>query len=212
MTAVASLILGLGLPTTANYIIMTSLTATVITNLAGDAGYVVPIIAAHLFVFYFGILADDTPPVGLAAYAASAISRAHPIKTGIQGFTYDMRTALLPFMFFFNTDLLLWNVESYTHGAYIFFTGLIGMFAFTSAIQRWLLVRNRVWEMPVLLLSTLLLLQPLFFIRFFNVHHTVLGDVLPLTAKPFWHALGLACFAGVIFAQSLRRRRASAGE
>jgi TRAP-type uncharacterized transport system fused permease subunit len=67
----------------------------------------VPLIAVHMFVFYFGILADDTPPVGLAAYAAAAISRGDPIKTGVQGFAYDIRTALLPFMFIFNTDLLL---------------------------------------------------------------------------------------------------------
>jgi TRAP-type uncharacterized transport system fused permease subunit len=70
----------------------------------------VPLIAVHLFVFYFGILADDTPPVGLAAYAAAAISGGDPIKTGVQGFAYDIRTALLPFLFIFNTELLLIDV------------------------------------------------------------------------------------------------------
>src|SRR3546814_16858753 len=79
----------------------------------------VPIVAVHLFVFYFGILADDTPPVGIAAYAAAAISGADPIRTGVQGFIYDLRTAILPFMFFFNPSLLLIGVESWTKQAWV---------------------------------------------------------------------------------------------
>ena len=102
ITAVASLLLGMGLPTTATYIVMASLTAPVIVHIAEAQGFFVPLIAAHLFCFYFGILADDTPPVGLAAYAASAIAKSDPIKTGFQGFFYDIRTAVLPFMFIFN--------------------------------------------------------------------------------------------------------------
>ena len=94
LVAVMSLILGMGLPTTANYIVVSSLMAPVIVSLAEANGLAIPLIAAHLFVFYFGILADDTPPVGLAAFAAAAISRGDPIKTGIQGFAYDIRTAL----------------------------------------------------------------------------------------------------------------------
>ena len=106
------LLLGMGLPTTANYIVVSSLMAPVIVTLGAQHGLIVPLIAVHLFVFYFGILADDTPPVGLAAFAAAAIARSDPIKTGIQGFTYDIRTAVLPFMFIFNTELLLIGVES----------------------------------------------------------------------------------------------------
>jgi TRAP-type uncharacterized transport system fused permease subunit len=106
-TAVISLLLGMGLPTTANYIVVSSLMAPVIVNLGAQAGLIVPLIAVHLFVFYFGILADDTPPVGLAAFAAAGISGGDPIRTGIQGFTYDIRSAILPFMFIFNTQLLL---------------------------------------------------------------------------------------------------------
>ena len=98
LVAVLSLILGMGLPTTANYIIVSSLMAPVIIAVGEGSGLFVPLIAVHMFVFYFGILADDTPPVGLAAYAAAAISRGDPIKTGIQGFTYDIRTAALPFI------------------------------------------------------------------------------------------------------------------
>ncbi|MEM6322213.1 MAG: TRAP transporter permease, partial [Pseudomonadota bacterium] len=110
LVAVLSLILGMGLPTTANYIVVSSLMAPVIVSVGAQSGLIVPLIAVHMFVFYFGILADDTPPVGLAAYAAAAISRGDPIKTGIVGFSYDIRTALLPFMFIFNTDLLLIDV------------------------------------------------------------------------------------------------------
>jgi len=160
-TAITSLILGMGMPTTANYIIMATLTAPVIVQLGADAGLVFPIIAAHLFVFYFGILADDTPPVGLAAYAGAAIARADPIKTGLQGFSYDLRTAILPFIFLFNTDLLMiegvtstgsiiW-LDDYVHIAWIFFAGLTAMFAFASAIQGWL-VRSCTWIERVFLL------------------------------------------------------------
>ncbi|MGB6010401.1 MAG: TRAP transporter permease, partial [Desulfobacterales bacterium] len=109
ITAVASLIIGMGLPTTATYIVMASLTAPAIVTIAGSQDWIVPLMSAHLFCFYFGILADDTPPVGLAAYAAAAIAKSPPIATGIQGFMYDIRTAILPFMFIFNSDLILHN-------------------------------------------------------------------------------------------------------
>jgi TRAP-type uncharacterized transport system fused permease subunit len=77
-TAVISLILGMGLPTTANYIVVSTLMAPVIVELGAQNGLIVPLIAVHLFVFYFGILADDTPPVGLAAFAAAGISGGIP--------------------------------------------------------------------------------------------------------------------------------------
>ncbi|MCV5371730.1 TRAP transporter large permease subunit, partial [Escherichia coli] len=78
-TAVISLILGMGLPTTANYIVVSTLMAPVIVTLGAAHGLIIPLIAVHLFVFYFGILADDTPPVGLAAFAAAAIAKSDPI-------------------------------------------------------------------------------------------------------------------------------------
>ena len=147
LTAITSMILGMGLPTTANYILMASLTAPVIVELGGNAGLVFPIIAAHLFVFYFGILADDTPPVGLAAYAAAAIAQSDPIKTGIQGFTYDMRTAILPFVFIFNTELLMISgaaengdiiwLDDWVDIGFVFGVSLLAMFAFAAAVQGW---------------------------------------------------------------------------
>ncbi len=145
LTALTSLILGMGLPTTANYIVMATLTAPVIVTLGGQAGLVIPVLAAHLFVFYFGILADDTPPVGLAAFAASAIAGSEPIKTGLQGFTYDLRTAVLPFVFIFNLELLLiagvgpdgaiiWLTDTF-RVLWVIVNGLVAMMAFAAAMQ-----------------------------------------------------------------------------
>ena len=160
LTAVACLLLGMGLPTTANYIVMATLTAPIIVTLGADAGLVVPLIAAHLFVFFFGILADDTPPVGLAAFAASAIAKSSPIKTGIQGFTYDIRTAILPFMFIFNTEILLIGVKSVWHAVWIFITGVAAMFAFANATQNWVIVKNRWYEGVLLIGVALIILRP----------------------------------------------------
>ena len=163
LTAVASLILGMGLPTTANYIVVSSVMAPVIVQLGPDMHLVVPLIAAHLFVFYFGILADDTPPVGLAAYAAAAIAKSPPIPTGIQGFIYDIRTAILPFMFIFNTQLLLIGVDSVIQGVYIFFTTVVAMFAFACATQTFFLVRNKWYESILFLFICVVILRPGYF-------------------------------------------------
>ena len=160
ITAIASLIIGMGLPTTATYIVMASLTAPVIVTVGGDMGFIVPLMAAHLFCFYFGILADDTPPVGLAAYAASAIAKSPPIPTGLQGFMYDIRTAILPFMFIFNSDLILHNISSWFQGLLIFLMACLGNFAFASATQGWFVARNRFYEIPLFLFVTLNLMRP----------------------------------------------------
>ena len=159
LVAIMSLILGMGLPTTANYIVVSSLMAPVILVLGAKSGLIVPLIAVHLFVFYFGILADDTPPVGLAAFAAAAISKGDPIKTGIQGFAYDIRTALLPFMFIFNTELLLIDV-SVAKAFFVFIVAVIAMMLFASATQGYMFTRNRKWESALLLLIAFTLFRP----------------------------------------------------
>ncbi len=159
LVAVMSLILGMGLPTTANYIVVSSLMAPVILALAAKSGLIVPLIAVHLFVFYFGILADDTPPVGLAAFAAAAISKGDPIKTGVQGFAYDIRTALLPFLFIFNTELLLIDVTP-LKAVFVFIVAVIAMLLFAAATQGFWLTRNRVWESAILLLVAFTLFRP----------------------------------------------------
>ena len=112
LVAVVSLILGMGLPTTANYIVVSTLMAPVVVELGAQSGLIVPLIAVHLFVFYFGLMADVTPPVGLASFAAAAIARSDPIKTGVTAFFYSMRTAILPFLFIFNTQLLMIGIDS----------------------------------------------------------------------------------------------------
>ncbi len=166
-TAVLCLILGMGLPTTANYLVVASLLAGVMVELGGAAGLVLPLIAVHLFIFYFGILADSTPPVCLAAFAAAAISRADPIKTGIQGFMYDIRTAVLPFVFIFNPELLLVGVESFWQGLMIFCVSLIAILAFGAATQGWMLVKTRWHETIMLLIVMGMLFRPGFFLDFF---------------------------------------------
>jgi len=159
-TALISLILGMGLPTTANYIVVSTLMAPVIVDLGAQNGLIVPLIAVHLFVFYFGILADDTPPVGLAAFAAAGISGGDPIKTGIQGFTYDIRTAILPFMFIFNTQLLMIGVDSIGVLVLVVVASIAAMMAFAAATQGFFLVKSRIWETVALLLVTFLLFRP----------------------------------------------------
>ncbi|MEL6463735.1 MAG: TRAP transporter permease [Pseudomonadota bacterium] len=159
LVAIMSLILGMGLPTTANYIVVSSLMAPVILTVGASAGYIFPLIAVHLFVFYFGILADDTPPVGLAAYAAAAISRGDPIQTGVQGFAYDIRTALLPFLFIFNTDLLLIDV-GFAKAILVFFISLIAMLLFAAATQGYFIAKSKAWETVALLIIAFMLFRP----------------------------------------------------
>jgi len=171
ITALASLIIGMGLPTTATYIVMASLTAPAIVTIAGYQEWIVPLMSAHLFCFYFGILADDTPPVGLAAYAAAAIAKSPPIATGIQGFMYDIRTAILPFMFIFNSDLILHNITSWPQGILIFVMACFGNFAFASATQNWFVAKNKIWEIPIFLSVTLTLMRPDLISKLIGIPH-----------------------------------------
>ena len=113
----------------------------------------------HLFVFYFGILADDTPPVGLAAFAASAISQGDPVRTGIQGFAYDIRTALLPFLFIFNTELLLIDV-TVGKAILVFLIAVVAMLVFAAATQGYWIVKSKPWEIVALLLVAFTLFRP----------------------------------------------------
>lgn len=161
--ALISLILGMGLPTTANYIVVSSLMAGVVVDLGTQSGFVVPLIAVHMFVFYFGIMADVTPPVGLASFAAAAISRASPIKTGITAFYYSLRTVALPFLFIFNTDLLLINV-GWGQGVVIFIVATIAMLLFAAATQGYFVTRSKWYESVILLLIAFTLFRPGYFL------------------------------------------------
>ncbi|HLT00655.1 MAG TPA: TRAP transporter permease [Geminicoccaceae bacterium] len=160
LVALMSLVLGLGLPTTANYIIVATLMAPIVVELGAQSGLIVPLIAIHLFVFYFGLLADVTPPVGLASFAAAAISRGDPIRTGITGFFYSLRTVALPFIFVFNTNLLLIGIETWWHLVLTIFGAVIAMLVFAAATQAYFLVRCRVWEVLALLLIAFTMFRP----------------------------------------------------
>ncbi len=195
ITAMASLIIGMGLPTTATYIVMAALTAPAIVNIGGAQGFIVPLMSAHLFCFYFGILADDTPPVGLAAYAAAAIAKSPPIPTGLQGFMYDIRTAILPFMFIFNSDLILHNINSWPQGILIFVMTCLGNFAFASATQGWFVAKNKFWEVPIFLSVTFILMQPQRIAQWIGLPHN----------QRYWcYLIGLAIFGILFFLQKMR--------
>ena len=165
LVAVFSLILGMGLPTTANYIVVSSLMALVIVEVGKQNGLIVPLIAVHLFVFYFGIMADVTPPVGLASFAAAAISGGSPIKTGVQAFYYSLRTAILPFLFIFNTDLLLIDV-GWGKGILIFIISTIGIIVFTAATMNFFFTKNKLWESLILIFAAFVLFRPGFFMEY----------------------------------------------
>ncbi|MGY0217341.1 TRAP transporter permease [Endozoicomonadaceae bacterium StTr2] len=165
LIAFISLILGMGLPTTANYIVVSSLMAPVVIELGAQHGLVVPLIAVHLYVFYFGIMADITPPVGLAAFAASAISGADPIKTGVQAFGYAMLTAVLPLMFIFNTDIILVGIDSFWHAALIFGITLAAMCLFAAGVQGFFVARNTKLESLILVLVAFTLVRPDFWLN-----------------------------------------------
>ena len=165
LTAILSLILGMGLPTTANYIVVSALLAPVIVTLGQQNGLIVPLIAVHLFVFYFGIMADVTPPVGLASFAAAAVSGGDPIRTGVVAFFYSLRTALLPFLFIFNTDLLLIDV-GWVQGIFVFATATLAMLLFSAATMGWFLTRNNIIDTLLLLLTTFMIFRPGFFMDY----------------------------------------------
>ncbi|HEX5515230.1 MAG TPA: TRAP transporter permease [Gammaproteobacteria bacterium] len=175
LTAAFSLILGMGLPTTANYIVVSSLLAPVIVALGQQNGLLVPLIAVHMFVFYFGIMADVTPPVGLASFAAAAISKGDPIKTGVTAFYYSLRTAALPFLFIFNTDLLLIGVGLW-QGVLVFVIATVAMLIFAAGTQGYFLVRSRWYESALLLLVAFTLFRPGFWM---DLLHDPYTDIPP---------------------------------
>lgn len=159
-TALISLILGMGLPTTANYAIVAGLMAPVVVALGANSGLVVPLIAVHLFVFYFGIMADVTPPVGLASFAAAAVSRADPLKTGVQAFVYSLRTVALPFIFIFNTQLLLIDVHGPFHFTMVLVLSTVAMLIFAAGTQGYFIVKSKAYESILLLLIAFTLFRP----------------------------------------------------
>ena len=159
MVGLLSLILGMGLPTTANYIVVSSLMAGVVVELGANSGLIVPLIAVHLFVFYFGIMADVTPPVGLASFAAAAVSGGDAIRTGFTAFFYSLRTVALPFVFIFNTDLLLIDV-TLVEGIIVFIVASVAILIFTAGTMGWFVTKNTIIESVLLILIAFALFRP----------------------------------------------------
>ena len=167
LTIILCLLLGMGLPTTANYVVVASLMATVLVDVGNASGFIFPLIAVHLFVFYFGLMADVTPPVGLASYAAAAISGGDPLRTGVQAFWYSLRTGILPIVFLFNHELLLIGVENIWHALTVIVTSLAGILVFTSATQGWFINKLRWYEIIIFLFISISLLSPEFVLNKF---------------------------------------------
>lgn len=158
--AFVCLVLGLGVPTTANYVLVATLMAPVVVELGAQSGLVIPLIAVHLFVFYYGIMGDITPPVGLATFAAAAISGEDAIKTGMQGARYALRTVILPFIWIFNPQLLLIDVNDAWELIRVVAACSLAMLVFGAISMNWFRVKNRLWENLLLSVAVILLFRP----------------------------------------------------
>merc|ERR1711981_155523 len=167
LTIVLCLLLGMGLPTTANYVVVASLMSMVLVDVGNASGFIFPLIAVHLFVFYFGLMADVTPPVGLASYAAARISGGDPLRTGVQAFWYSLRTGVLPIVFLFNHELLLIGVDNIWHALLVIITSLTGILIFTAATQGWFINKLRWYEIIIFLVISISFLSPEFILNKF---------------------------------------------
>lgn len=137
-TMIASILLGMGLPTTAKYIVLATMAAPAILSLGNEIGMQIPMISAHLFIMYFGIFADLTPPVALVAYAAAGIAKANPNETGFQAVKLALAGFIIPYIFVYNPEMLLINTTWY-HAIFYITTALIGISALAfGAVGYWL--------------------------------------------------------------------------
>ena len=161
--AFSCLVLGLGVPTTANYVLVATLMAPVVVELGAQSGLVIPLIAVHLFVFYYGIMGDITPPVGLATFAAAAISGEDAIETGIQGSIYALRTVILPFIWIFNPQLLLIDIGGWFSFTCVIVASITATLLFAAVTMNWFRIKSRLWETVLLLAAVILLFRPDFF-------------------------------------------------
>lgn len=197
LTAVICLLIGAGVPTTANYILVATLMAPVIVELGARSDLVIPLIAVHLFVFYFGIMADVTPPVGLASYAAAAISGDDPNATGLQATWYSFRTAILPFVFIFNPQILLIGVGSWVEIAVVALSATGASLLFAAATMGWFRAKCTWLEIGILFLATFLLFRPDWVVdRFYAKYQAVPAAEIFKTAEQMgpdeWLAVTIA--------------------
>jgi hypothetical protein len=161
--AFVCLVLGLGLPTTASYVLVATLMAPVVVELGARSGLVIPLIAGHLFVFYYGIMGDITPPVGLATFAAAAINGEDAIQTGIQGSIYALRTVILPFIWIFNPQLLLIDIHSTGELVRVVGASITATLIFAAVTMHWFRVKSRRWEGALVAVAVVLLFRPDYF-------------------------------------------------
>jgi TRAP transporter 4TM/12TM fusion protein len=184
MTGVVCILMGCGIPTTANYIIMVTVAAPTLVQLG-----VQPLVA-HFFVFYYGVLADITPPVALAAYAAAGMAGSDPFKTGNTAFRLGMAKALVPFVFVFSPSLLLVATGFNWYDFGVTFIGcVLGIVMLAAALSKFLLVELKRWEQLLCGAAALLLIAP-------GLVVTIVGIAVaaPVVARQFaaWKLAGAA--------------------
>ena len=152
-TMIACIILGMGVPTTANYVIMATTTAPILIELG------LPVLVAHMFVFYFGIVADITPPVALAAYAGSAIAGSNPLRTGVTATRLAITAFIIPYIFAFNPKMLFIDA-TIAEVALIIVTSCAGIFTLSAALEGYMFRKLKVYESLPLIVGALLMIYP----------------------------------------------------
>ncbi len=177
LTMVACIICGMGVPTTANYILMATITAPIVVEMG------IPVLAAHMFVFFFGIVADITPPVALAAYAGAAIAHANPLKTGVQATKLAITAFIIPYVFALSPEML-WIDTNAAEVIRIVITSVIGMIGVSSGLEGYLLIPAKIWERLILIASGILLVIPSLATDIIGIALLVLGVVLQLLRRP----------------------------
>ena len=181
LTMLCCIVLGMGVPTTANYCIMASTCAPILVQL----GF--PDVAAHFFVFYFGIVADITPPVALAAYAGAAIAKSNPMKTGVTATKLAIAAFIVPYIFAYNPVMRFENVDGWWHVAQISITAVMGLFGIAAALNGYL-YRHIHWTLRLVLVA---------------------GGLCMMIPGTLTDAVGLALVLAVIFYQRVSARKDS---
>ena len=184
LTMLCCIVLGMGVPTTANYCIMAATCAPILIRMG------LPAVCAHFFVFYFGIVADITPPVALAAYAGSAIAKSNPMKTGINATKLAIAAFIVPYIFAYSPSLLFENVSGFIQVLQIALTSIIGIFGVAACLNGYLFKKINIILRIVILVGGLLLMVP-----------STVTDLI-----------GIVIVAGVVVLQYLIAKKAKAAE
>ncbi|MEI0557988.1 TRAP transporter permease [Brachyspira intermedia] len=176
LTMVSSIILGMGVPTTANYLITSTIAASAIIGLGYEP------LAAHMFVFYFGIIADVTPPVALAAMAGAAIAKSDPLKTGIEATKLSIGAFIIPYMFIFNPDILMINT-TIADVIPILITSLIGMFGVSAGLEGYVFRKCKAYERILFIIAGLLSIYPEFYTDIIGIAVIAILVIIQIVTK-----------------------------